>query len=232
MTFFELPGTEITDIPLIEDGFPLSLLFIEIGCDPNQKRSQLRKRQMCFAEYWEREYRCQGIAWYPSVRRLLAHYDPFSFERGVLNCEAEYNPDIVLYFQDTPPEVLDRLDIVPRQELLSLDRRTKGLAEEMIRHPNPSSLHELIISHDSQRTARLRGKFAEMIALNTVQDQLPEGCTLYRNSDIRYFHDTMSNGTEVDGLVVMYGDTPFWNLVERMRTLSYLTVEIDRNLPR
>lgn len=224
--FFQFPRSRIRDIPLVnEQREHLSLGFIEIGCQPKGKRSQLHRKRDVFYNYWQQAYASfYGLSWIPSVYRLLAHYDP---QQRIPFVPEQYHPDVVICYQFITTKMLRDIDDTERRELERTvkDYRQKGVLEEILATQDAERLHDLIVNSRQGKIAFLRGKLAEIFALKDIDKCKPPEMDLYRNGDIWYINQHYRNGTEVDGILTFYNELPYLGLIENLRKLLHLEVK-------
>lgn len=230
--FFELPESKIRGIPLVFDGEHLSLGFVEVGCKPKGKPLQLKSKRQLFLKYWGDTYR-NAVGWLPEVYRVVAHYDPTHtvFRTG------RHAPDAVVVYHSLTEGMLAGLSLKDKEEIQHIvakrsERRAREL-EKILNNCDAAAWHSMIVAKEFPFDAlrgkhdMLRGKLAEILVQKDIEHVLPTGMSLYRNGDIRYFNRRYQNGTEIDGILVFWGDEPIVSLVDRLHQLEHLVV-MDR----
>jgi hypothetical protein len=226
--FFEFPNSPIRGIPLISESREyLNLGFMEVGCKPTRKRTQLRDKKELFYKWWGDQYKNQhGIEWTPTVYRILAHYCP-EIQPRLYARKTEL--DVVVLYTEISPEMLGGLNEYDKEQIYRVvknNQRRRDLLEEIIETKDAESLHKLIVEGGRiPQVEMLRGKMAEILAQKDIEENLPFGMNFFRNSSINYFNRRYRNGTEIDGVLTFYGEETFMELVERFGTIDHLTIK-------
>jgi hypothetical protein len=203
--------------------------FIEIGCTPNSKRAQLLDKREKFSEIWNDEFGKYGINWVPDIRRTLLHYDPEMHEKGVFNRFAEYNPDVVIFYNRITDEDLEKLSDKQRRRIMqsdSPDRRK--LLLDILNRNSAEDLQDMILSEKYDcKMASLRGRSGEIVGQNRIKALLPEGITLVKNGELKYFREQIRDESEIDGVLIYYQPELYWKLIQNLQRSKNLTVEVN-----
>lgn len=223
--FFEFPKSAIRGIPILLSDKRICFGFIEIGCKPNHKRTQLRNKKELFFKYWADEYRKKfGIDWHPELYRILAHYDPTQ------NPQLEVKKselDAIIFYEYITKEMIEDLDERDKAQIFNVVKSNKKrpILEEILNNNDAERLHNLIVSGgEFPELSALRGKMAEILVQKDIANSAPHGVNMYRNGDIKYFNKRYDPGTEIDGILTFYEESKLIFLLERLKTISYLEI--------
>jgi len=224
--YFELPESLVRGIPLENGNQRLSIGLVEIACrhSRSKKRKQLRDKRILMQIYWRDHYKQNGILWTPEIYRTLTHYDP---DDNPLPVGRKADPDAIITYQYISQEMLAALTEDDKDQIYgAIGRgRSRHVLEEILETNDAKRLHTLIAhKRDNPKMSDLRGIMAEIISQKDIEAVMPEGMSLYRNSDVAYFNRTFRNGTEIDGILTFYGEEPYLVLLEKLKKLDHLVV--------
>ncbi len=201
----------------------MSIGFVEIGCKPKGKNSQLKNKRELFYKYWGDNYRyVYGIDWLPRLYRILAHYSPNSY----LPLDyRKYSPDLIIMYSYIDEIMLSQITEEERKEIYRIahNQKDKDLLEEIILTRDSERLHNLIIEGHNEYSL-LRGKIAEIFVLKDLEQNLPSEMRLFRNSEIHYFNKRYKNGTEIDGILFFYGKEIYKELVNSLKKIEHINI--------
>jgi len=224
--YFELPESPIRGIPLVSEGQRLSIGLVEIGCRRSGKRRQLRNKRLLMQKYWRDHYtRRHNIIWTPEIYRTLAHYDPH--DKNPLPVGRGADPDAIITYQYISQEMLAALTEYDKCRIYgAVERgRPRHVLEEILETDDAKRLHTLIAhQRHNPKMSDLRGIMAEIISQKDIEAALSKGMSMYRNSDVAYFNRTFRNGTEIDGILIFYGEEPFLVLLETLKEYNHIVV--------
>jgi hypothetical protein len=226
---FTLPNTSIKNIPLTSENKNLSIGFIEIGCKHSNKRSQLTNKKELLYKFWGDNYRNKGIDWYPEIYRILIQYnrkfEPISFTKKYL-----INHTITCkYVTNLMMDYLERKDKNKIYRTVKKSKKLKTKLEILIQNNEKELIHDMIInSRDKPKLAMIRGTFAELFMLNEIYENIPKNMQLFKNGQINYFNKRYTNGTEIDGIILFYGNEPYYKLINTLKKQPHLEVKKDR----
>lgn len=230
----ELPGTSIKGIPLQTNGQRLGVGLVEIGCMPETKRAQLKDKRQYLRRLWQRTYGSLGISWDPRIRRTLVHYDPVSCRRGVFNKLKPYNPDVVIFYSHIPESALTDMTDVQKSDILkTAPIDLVDMLGELLQKSDAGGLHNLIMCGKNRvALGNLRGKLAETVVLNDFYANMDPGMRMYSNERIRFVGQKPGDHTEVDGIMIYYGDAPYWSMIGHLQGLDHRVVEVNWDLAK
>ena len=228
--YFELPESPIRGFPLYSSvEIPLHLGFVEVGCRSRKKQEQLKEKRQLFYKYWGDKYRkIVGKEWLPPVYRTLVHYNS--------SVKVELGPrrsglDAVITYLFISSELLTELNSEDKKKIYQSINDVKDLAilEDILETKDAERLYRIVTGKNAllQRSA-FRGKIAEIMAMKDMNRALSPGMNLFQNININYFNKKYLKGTEVDAILLFYGEEPYVTLMEELRKLDHLKVK-DRS---
>lgn len=227
--FFELPGSSIRGIPLLlPSGKHLDFGLVEIGCRPYCKRGQLTNKRNLFRDYLDAAYPVFNSEQRPEIYRTLAHYDP---SKKIKLKSKFYGPEVIIVYSYITQAMLADISEEDRKRIFGTAGRSrwrKELLEDIIGTQDAERLHKMIVERKSttgRKMSALRGTMAEILVQKDLEKTLPHGMSLFRNEDITYFTRRYPYGTEIDGLLLFYGEDRYIELIENLRKLDHLIVK-------
>ncbi len=225
--FFELPGSAIRGIPIYSSsGKHLDFSLLEVGCRPKLKYAQLKEKRQLLYKYWGDNYRTKVEGkWNPGIYTLLAHYHHFP---NYLLGKRPRNIDALVFYSSITRQMLADFNEEEKKLVCQAvrDEACKRILEEIVATQDAERLHRMITEErDPSPKTHLRGKLAEILVHKDLEKTIPAGMNLFRNEDVRYFNKRYPKGTEVDGVLVFYGEEKYIELLENLRKLEHLKVK-------
>lgn len=195
----------------------INLSLLEIGCKPDGKRSQLKKKRELFLSNIEDSFSL-------NVYRGLAHYCP---RCNVKLDEDPYEVDYLIicnYFTDE----MFKFTKKNKKDLFNFARkeRSKEFLEKILQNKR-RDFDKFIRNCKKEYYGSLRGKIAEIMINNYVLRNKPKDIIYYQNpittlEDENYYH-----GTEIDGVFVFKEKNYFIEFLERLDKKKNLEVTIN-----
>jgi len=219
---FHFRGSNI-EIPIFCGDGKLSFCFVEVGCRPNGKKSQLRNDKELLMKYWADNYSFAGFM--PKIYRFMVHYSP---EEIFLDRSRVYGIDANIRYNHVPLSFLEGMNKFERERMFKPVKRSKKAREDLekiLEEKDYLALHALIVEGKNLiYLANLRGAIAEILAQHDISEQSPEGLEFQRNGFLKYFNKRYSNGTEIDGVLTFYEEENLVELARRLRRLPHIDI--------
>lgn len=206
----------------IYSGGPLSLAFVEVGCQPRSKKKQLKEKTQLLLKYWGDNFR-DSSRWHPQIKRILVHYEPL--DAPCLDSKKAYIDCLITYSSITEKQ-LRSLDDKDKENIFSVVTKNEGLLAKIIMDSDSEMLHKIIMAERyDQHYCVLRGKMAEILALKDIQANLPKDMLFFQNGLLKYFSKYYKHGTEIDGILAFYDDKNYNMLLDNLSDIENICLK-------
>ena len=223
-----IPGFD-REFPLVKNGQRIAIGLLEVGIKAKHKRHQINSKQRLVNQHWDKMIHSnEPIGWQPDIYRIVG-----SYEKG--GQPTKNIPDIMVWYKSIDPKDLESITKKELEKILEPLKKKKYryLREnlrELIVESRTSELYDEFgfITTGNEHTDKLygiaRGRCAEILALKAFRPAVTSDIEMFDNGHLKLVGGRYKRGTEIDALLVFYGNRPPINLANNLRRNNTLRV--------
>lgn len=229
--YFSLPGTDFV-APTCVDDKELALGIVEIGCRTRHRSRQIRKKKKLIQGHLQWS---NPIPFSTRPTGTLLHFSPGQQKR-VQNYDGL---DVLAGYVSIPDHFFSLVSLEERRQLeraVVLQRGQRlytalSLVERIFETKDSDLLYHVLngnrrrgVKEQDPYIVALRGTFAELVGLKTIEELLLEGMSLHGNPGIKFHDGRRVSEMEIDAIIAGYGPHAHMSLVQRLHEQPYLQV--------